>query len=164
MKKIVALVALLVLVAGGAWLLRQRGAGEGAIRQFMDEAQSAALAGLNRRNPDALDAYFVTETEGAQPAGLAETQQAYKDFMAQLPPNSSVQFHSFAVTAVEVHEDGGLARVTYRLHFSVIRGTLAIFSAKAAQNLALLKTARGWRISGGDTPQLEDVTGAWPPR
>ncbi|MFO7539151.1 MAG: hypothetical protein R6X32_14010 [Chloroflexota bacterium] len=51
-----------------------------------------------------------------------------------------------------------------RLHFSVVRGNTAIYSAQATQNLALLKTVRGWRISGGDTPQLEDVTGVWPPR
>jgi len=54
--------------------------------------------------------------------------------------------------------------VTYRLHFSVIRDGQAIFGADATQNIALLKTQRGWRISGGDVPQLEQVIGNWPPR
>lgn len=164
MKKILGFIVLIVLAASVIWLVRQRGVEEWAIRQFMDEAQSNALAGLNRRRPDALDVYFASEAEGAQPAGLAETQQAYKDFIAQLLTDSTIQFHSFDITGVEVHEDGGLARVSYRLHFSVVRGSLAVFSAKATQNLALLKTPRGWRISGGDAPQLEDVVGTWPPR
>jgi hypothetical protein len=56
------------------------------------------------------------------------------------------------------------ARVSYRLHFSVVRRGTAVYSAQASQNLALLKTARGWRISGGDAPQLEDAVGVWPPR
>ncbi len=128
----------------------------------MDEVQTAALAGLNSRNPGALDDYFATAAEGAVAAGLAETQQAYKIFAAQLPNSSAVQFHSFDILAIKVHEDAGLAKVTYRLHFSVIRNSQAIFSAKATQSIALLKTPRGWRISGGDAPQLEDVTGNWP--
>lgn len=164
MKKILALIVLVVLAGSAVWLVWQRGAEERAIRQFMDETQSAALTGLNRRQPDALDVYFATGAEGAQVAGLAETQQAYKDFMAQLPTNSTVQFHSFTLTGLEVHEEGGLARVSYRLHFSVVRGGTAVYSAQATQNLALLKTPRGWRISGGDAPQLEDVVGVWPPR
>jgi len=164
MKKILGIIVLFVLAGSAIWLVRQRGAEERDIRQFMDEAQSTALAGLNRRNPDALDVYFATETEGAQPTGLAETQQAYKDFVAQLPTNSTVQFHSFTITGVEIHEDGGPARVSYRLHFSVVRGSTAVFSAKATQNLALLKTPRGWRISGGDNAQLQDVVGILPPR
>jgi hypothetical protein len=164
MKKIIVLVTLLALVAGAVWLVRQRGAEERAVRRVVEEAQAAALTGLNRRNPDALNVYFATEAEGAQPAGLAETEQAYKDFMAQLPANSAVQFHSLAITAVDVHQDREIARVAYRLHFSVVRGNTALYSAQATQNLALLKTARGWRISGGDAPQLEDVTGVWPPR
>ncbi|HRQ41570.1 MAG TPA: nuclear transport factor 2 family protein [Chloroflexota bacterium] len=164
MKKILSVIVLVVLASSAVWLIRQRGAEERAIRQFMDEAQAATLAGLNRRNPDALDMYFATEAEGAQAAGLAETQQAYKDFVAQLPANNTLQFHSFTISGLEVHEEAGLARVTYRLHFSVVRGGTAVYSAQATQNLALLKTPRGWRISGGDPPQLENVTGAWPPR
>jgi len=134
------------------------------VRGVIDEVQTAALAGLNSRNPNAFDDYFATEAEGAVAAGLAETQQAYKIFVAQLPASRAVQFHSFDILAIEVHEDAGLAKATYRLHFSVIRDGQALFSAKATQNIALLKTPRGWRISGGDAPQLEDVTGTWPPQ
>ncbi len=161
MNKIISLIVLLALIVGAGWLAT-RGAEERAARRVMDEVQTAALAGLNSRNPDALDDYFATAAKGAVAAGLAETQQAYKIFVAQLPNSSAVQFHSFDILAIEVHEDAGLAKVTYRLHFSVIRNSQAIFSAKATQSIALLKTPRGWRISGGDAPQLEDVTGNWP--
>ena len=163
MKRITGFGVLVVLVVGAAWLT-QRGAEERAVRRVIEEVQSAALSGLNQRHPDALDEYFATEAEGAQAAGLTETQQAYKDFVSQLPGNNAVQFHSFDIAALEVHEDAGLAKVTYRLHFSVIRSGQAIFSARATQNIALLKTPRGWRIMGGDAPQLEDVTGNWPPQ
>jgi hypothetical protein len=163
MKRITSLIVLVAFVVGAAWLI-QRGGEERAVRRVIDEIQSAALSGLNQRHPDALDEYFATEAEGAQAAGLTETQQAYKDFVSQLPGNNAVQFHSFDIAALEVHEDAGLAKVTYRLHFSVLRNGQALFSAKATQNIALLKTPRGWRIMGGDAPQLEDVTGNWPPQ
>jgi hypothetical protein len=163
MKRITSLIVLVAFVVGAAWLI-QRGGEERAVRRVIDEIQSAALSGLNQRHPDALDEYFATEAEGAQAAGLTETQQAYKDFVSQLPGNNAVQFHSFDIAALEVHEDAGLAKVTYRLHFSVIRNGQVIFSAKTTQNIALLKTPRGWRIMGGDAPQLEDVTGNWPPQ
>jgi hypothetical protein len=165
MKRIIGLGVLVVLIIGAAWLI-QRGGEERAVRRVIDEIQSAALSGLNQRHPDALDEYFATEAEGAQAAGLTETQQAYKDFVSQLPGNNAVQFHSFDIAALEAQktrEDAGLAKVTYRLHFSVLRNGQAIFSARATQNIALLKTPRGWRIMGGDAPQLEDVTGNWPP-
>lgn len=143
MNRIIGLSVLLAIIVGAGWLV-QRGAEERAVRRVIAEVQSAALTGLNSRNPDALENYFATEAEGAQAAGLAETQQAYKDFVAQLPGNNAVQFHSFDIRAREVHEDQGLAKVTYRLHFSVIRNNQAIFSAKATQNIALSKTPRGW--------------------
>ena len=152
---VAAIVALLSGCSGGE---------EGAVRRVVEDVRAAALDGLNSRNADALDEYFATVEEGAQAAGLAETQQAYKDFVAGLSTGDAVQFHSFDITAVEVHEDAKLAKVTYRLHLSVVRNGLAVFGAKATQSVALLKTPRGWRISGGDTPQLEDVMGAWPTR
>ena len=163
MKRVVGLSLVLAAILSAGWIV-QRGAKDRAVRRVIDEVQTAALAGLNSRGPNALDEYFATEAEGAQAAGLAETQQAYKAFVAELPNSSRVQFHSFDILDIEVHEDAGLARVTYRLHFSVIRNGQVIFGAKAVQDVALLKTPRGWRISGGDTPQLEDVTGNWPPK
>lgn len=163
MRKLSLLLVLLAVVVGAVWFNRARSSDERDLRRLMDEVQVAALAALNRRNPDALDVYFATTSEGAQAAGLSEVQQAFTAFVSQLPNGSAVQFHSFDIDEVEVHESDGLARVSYRLHFSVVRGNTAIYSAKATQNLALLRTLRGWRISGGDVAQLEEVSGSWPP-
>lgn len=159
MKRVFALLALLILVAALGLVLQGK-AEERAVREILAEAQIDALAGLNRRNPQMLDAYFATVAEGAQPVGLAKTEQAYRVFVAQLPDNSTFQVHSFDMSSPEVHKEAGLARVTYQLHFGLLRGGATLFSAKATQNLALLKTARGWRISGGDALQLEDISGA----
>lgn len=164
MRKLSLLLILLAVVGGAVWFISARSSDERDLRRLMGEMQTAALIALNGRDADALDVYFATAAEGAQTVGLSEVQQAFKVFVSQLPSGSTVQFHSFDIDEVEVHENDGLARVTYRLHFSVIRGNTAIYSAKATQNLALRKTPRGWRISGGDAAQLEEVTGAWPPR
>lgn len=163
MKRLLGLTFLTVLLAGGAWWF-QAGSEERAVRQVLSDMQAAALSGLNRRDAAALDAYFATQADGALPDGLAETQQAYRDFAAALPGNNAVQFHSLEIQSLQVHKDAGLAKVTYRLHFSVLRSGQVIYSARAEQNLALVRTPRGWRIMGGDAPQLFDVTGAWPPR
>lgn len=144
-------------------VLSQRGSSEGDIRRLIEDVRTVALDGMNRGNPNALDTYFATVEEGAQENGLTETQGAYKTFIAQIS-GESVQIHSFNIEDLEVHEDGGLARVTYRMHLSVIRGGAAVFSVRFTQNLAVLRTPRGWRISGGDMPQVEETTGVWPPR
>ena len=162
MKKWIWIAAIAVVVIA-VILLSQRGNSEGDIRRLIQDAQTAALDGINRRNPNALDTYFATVAEGAQENGLAETQEAYKNFIVQMS-GESVQIHSFNIGDVEVHEDGGLARVSYQLHLSVIRGGSAVFTVRFTQNLAVLRTPRGWRISGGDTPQIEETTGIWPPR
>lgn len=141
----------------------QRGSSEGDIRRLIQDVQTATLDGISRRNPNALNSYFATVEEGAQENGLAETLGAYQNFVGQMS-GESVQIHSFNIEDVEVHEDGGLARVTYRMHLSVIRGGAAVFTVRFTQNLAVLRTPRGWRISGGDTPQIEETTGVWPPR
>ena len=161
MRRVVGFSILALVVVGAGWLV-QRGAEAQAVRGVIQDVQAAALRGLNQRQPDALDDYFATQAEGAVSSGLAETQQAYKTFVAQLPGDNAVQFHSFDILAIEVHEDAGLAKVTYRLHFSVLRDGQAIFGGRATQDVALRKTPRGWRISGGDTPQLESVIGKWP--
>jgi hypothetical protein len=106
MKKITGLVVLFAIVIGIA-LLTQQGAEERAVRRVIDEIQSAALNGFQLNNPNALDTYFATVQEGAVAAGLTETQQAYQDFVAKLS-GSTVQFHSFDIKAIEVHEDARL--------------------------------------------------------
>ena len=54
-----------------------------------------------------------------------------------------------------------MAKVTYRLHFSVLRNGQAILGARGTKDVALRKTPRGWRIAGGDGPQLENVIDSW---
>lgn len=162
MKKwtwIAALGVIVVLVV----VLTRRGSADGEISRLVEEAQLAAVNGANRGNSNALDDYFATIEEGAQELGLAETQGAYQNFVAQLR-GDTVQVHSFNIEGVEVHENGGLARVTYQAHVSIVRGGAAVFTVRFTQNLALLKTADGWRVSGGDTPQILEATGAWTPR
>ncbi len=163
MKKWIWIAAIGVIVVLVIVLSRGGGKAEGDIRRLIEDVQTAAVDGMNRGNPNALDTYFATVAEGAQENGLTETQEAYKNFIAQMS-GESVQIHSFSIEDVEVHEDGGLARVTYQMHLSVIRGSAAVFTVQFTQNLAVLRTPRGWRISGGDTPQIEETTGVWPPR
>lgn len=134
------------------------------VRKTIEDAAKAVESGLNNRNLDKVEGFFATAAEGANPAGLEETWGALQRFMAGLTSSDRVQFHSFAVKEVTVHESGGLARATYRMHLSVLRGSEVIFGFVAVQDLALSKTPRGWRISGGDTPQLSEVVGQWPPR
>lgn len=136
----------------------------GAVQRMVESVAKASEEGLNRRNLAEVEKYFATVEEGGNEAGLQETQQALRQFAASLTASDRIQFHSFNVESVEVHEDGGLARATYRLHLSVIRDSIVIFGAVVTQDLALVRTPRGWRISGGDTPQLSEVTGQWPPR
>jgi hypothetical protein len=136
----------------------------GAVQRMVENVAKATEEGLNRRSLAEVDKYFATVEEGGNEAGLQETQQALRQFAASLTASDRIQFHSFDVTDVAVHESGGLARATYRLHLSVIRDSTVIFGVVVVQDLALIKTPRGWRISGGDTPQLSEVTGQWPPR
>jgi predicted small secreted protein len=136
---------------------------QGAVQQTVETVAKATESGLNRRSLAEAEKYFATVEEGGNAAGLQETQQALHQFAASLTSRERIQFHSFDVKSVEVHEGGGLARVTYQLHFSILRDSLVIYGAVVTQDLAMIKTPRGWRISGGDTPQLSEVTGQWPP-
>jgi hypothetical protein len=128
----------------------------------VENVAKASEEGLNRRSLAEVEKYFATTEEGANEAGLQETQQALRQFAASLTSRERIQFHSFDVADVAVHEDGGLARVTYRLHVSILRDSIVIFGAVVTQDLALIKRPRGWRISG-DTARLSEVTGQWPP-
>jgi hypothetical protein len=151
-------------VWAAALLLAGCGGSNQAVRSTVERTAQAAEAGLNRRNLQEVERYFATKEEGANEAGIKETLEALAGFAASLTGSDRVQFHRFDVTDVSVHESDGLARVTYRLHLSVIRDSIVIFGAVVNQDLALVRTPRGWHISGGDTPQLSEVTGQWPPR
>lgn len=153
---------LLVLVM--AMVLAGCGGSERNVRSTVERLAQTTEAGLNRRNLQEVERYFATPAEGANAAGIIETLEALRGFAASLTGRDRVQFHSFNVTDVAVHESDGLARVSYRLHLSVLRDSTVIFGTVVNQDLALIRTPRGWRISGGDTPQLSEVTGQWPPR
>ena len=153
------------LAAGGVLVaLAIRGTPEGDVRTIVQAAANATEDGVNRRDLSAVEPFFATPAEGANLAGLGQTIGQLRTFTTHLTAGDQVQVHSFQIQSVAVHESGGLARATYRLHFSVVRGGAAVYTAVVTQNLALLKTPRGWRISGGDQPQLSDVVGAWPSR
>ncbi len=161
MKKLLILVAIIVAIIV---VVRLAGGSDQSaeVRRVVENAQAAAVEGLNRGSANAIDSFFASVAEGAQPDGLAETQQAYKDIVSRLPGGAQIQVHSFDITSVEVHEEAGLAKVTYRLHASLIRGGAAVFAVQFTQDLALLRTKSGWRISGGDAPQIEETTGNFP--
>ncbi len=153
------------LAIGGVLLaLGLRGTPEGAVRKTVDEAAKATEAGVNQRDLSAVEPFFATPAEGANLAGLGQTIGQLRTFTPHLNAGDQVQVHSFQIQSITVDESGGLARATYRLHFSLVRGGTAVYSAVVTQNLALLNTPRGWRISGGDQPQFSDVVGVWPPR
>lgn len=153
------------LALGGVLVaLALRGTPEGDVRTIVQAAANATEAAVNRRDLSAVEPFFATPAEGTNLAGLGQTIGQLRTFTTHLNAGDQVQVHSFQIQSVAVHESGGLARATYRLHFSIVRGGAAVYTAVVTQNLALLKTPRGWRISGGDQPQLSDVVGAWPPQ
>jgi hypothetical protein len=152
-----------VALAAMALLLAACAAGsKGAVRTTVEDAAKAVEQDLNRRNLNSVRLFFATAGEGANAAGLADTWGALETFAAGLTPSERVQFHSFDIEDIAVHEGGDLARASYRLHVSVLRGSEVAFGLVATQNLALLRTERGWRISGGDEAQISEVIGRWP--
>lgn len=154
----------LLLLTGSLLLTACGSNSEATVRGIVADAAKAVESGLNNRNLDRVETFFATEAEGANKAGLEETWGALQRFAESLTSSDRIQFHRFDIEEVTVHESDGLARATYRLHLSVLRGSEVIFGFVAVQNLALSKTPRGWRISGGDAPQLSEVVGQWPPR
>lgn len=153
---------LAALFAAAAWLLVACGGSEGRIRSTVENAAEAVEEGLNHGDLGQVKTTFATEDEGANAAGLANTWGALQTFAGGLTPSDQVQFHSFSVTEVAVHEDGNLARAGYRLHLSVIRNRQVVFGFVATQYLALTRIDGKWLISGGDQAQLSDVVGQWP--
>lgn len=150
-------IGILLLVAGGA----ARG-GDGVVRQTVEDAFQTAAIGLNTHNISTVDSLFATVAEGANADGLQQTREALYTFAGSLSGSDQVQFHDLAIKAVEVHDSAGLAKVTYQVHLSVVRnGSQLAFGATITQDLALLRTPRGWRISGGDQAQLSEIRGQW---
>jgi hypothetical protein len=162
MKRVLLFMVVISFVGGTTWWYAA-GRPERSVRRTVEQLEEVALSGVNQRDVSMLDTYFASEAEGAIPSGLAATRDALRIFATQLSGSDQVQVHSFQIQDIRVHERDGLADVTYRLHFSIVRGGGVMFSATAVQNLALLQTPRGWRIMGGDQPQLTDVMGTWPP-
>lgn len=138
------------------------GSSERSVRQTVEMAAKAAEDDLNRRTMVAVEPFFVSSDEGGNPDGLQATREALQAFAASLGDGDQVQFHRFEVPAIEVHERAGLARASYRLHLSVVRGGQVMFRAVVTQNVALRLTSRGWRIMGGDQPQVSEVVGQLP--
>lgn len=159
MKRWIFLTLLLIAVAG---LLAACGGAEANVRKTIEEFAAAIEDGLNQGDLAQVQSFFVTETEGANTDGLTNTWQALQTFSQGLNNSTRVQVHSFEVQEVAVHEQGNLARATYRLHLSVLRDGQVAFGFVATQNLALMRTGGQWRISGGDEAQLTDVIGQWP--
>ncbi len=152
-----------VVFVTAAWLLVACSTGsEIAVRNTVEDAARAVEDGLNRRSLDQAQPFFASEAEGANVAGLSDTWGALQAFAGSLTSSDRVQFHSFDVEEVVVHEEAGIARATYRLHLSVLRGSQVVFGFVATQNLALTRTGREWRISGGDEAKLDEVVGQWP--
>jgi hypothetical protein len=162
MRWIIGGLALVTLLFGLVYASRP----DRIVQKTVEDAAATVERALNRGDLTAVAPLFATAAEGANEAGLDETWRALRQFGENLSAAERVQFHSFSVRDVEVHQraPGGIpvARATYRLHMSVLRDGQVTYGAAVEQNLALLKTSRGWRISGGDQPRLSEVVGQWP--
>ena len=146
------LAAWFIAVAIGVSALTSCGNSEASIRSTLEVAAQAVETSLNTGSSAGYREYFATPAEGAIESGLKETREALDQFAKQLTSGDRVQFHTFQIQNVALHESAGQATATYRLHFSVVRNGAARFSAVVIQNIAVIKTPRGWRIAGGGTP------------
>lgn len=110
----------------------------------------------------ALDEYFATPAEGANAQGLVNTRDAFVSMVNDhVSGVSLVQLSNFRITNVTAHQSGGLARVTYQVDLKLVHGSQQGAGTRT-QDLALLKTPRGWRISGGDPWRYSNVVGTLP--
>lgn len=109
-----------------------------------------------------LDNYFATAEESANAQGLVNTRDAFHRMIEDHVSGASlVQLTNFRITDAQVHQSGGLAKVTYQVDIRIVHGTQQVTATKT-QDLALLKTPRGWRISGGDRWRYTNVQGTLP--
>lgn len=131
----------------------------GTVGNFAGTLQDAITG---KAKSSALDAYFATVADGANEQGLVNTRDAYAKMLNDhVSGVSLVQLSDFRITSVEVHQSGGLAKVTYQMNLRIVHGTEQ-GTATLTQDLALLKTSRGWRISGGDPWRYSNVVGMLP--
>ncbi len=139
-------------------------ADDGAVRQVVTDEDRAVESTLDAQSTAAsIDSYFATPAEGANDTGLGNTLGALRALLNDHVSGASrVELTNFRITQVEVHSEANLARVQYQVDLTIVHGDQN-GSATVTQDLALLKTrTRGWRISGGDAPQLSNVVGQLP--
>ena len=123
-----------------------------------DVVQSAAQAyvdGFNNRDLTQFKTYFATDTQGADPAGLAQTLDAAEKTMKTAEDNDQFQLHDFQITTEETDQQNKLSTVHYTANVSIVRNQdLVVFSGNIEQDVALTKVGDKWLISGGDAPQI----------
>jgi hypothetical protein len=129
---------------------------ESAVRQVVTEAERAAEEALNGTgDAAAVEQYFATPEEGANPLGMENTRDAFRKVLQEQKSGSLyIQLRNFQITSVQIEEGLGQARVTYQVDVTLTRNN-QVGTATVTQDLALRKTpTRGWRLNGGDKPQL----------
>lgn len=136
---------------------------ETRVRRTVESFEQTFAAALDRKaKPAALKDYFATEADGANVQGIQNTRNAFLKMLDEhVNGVSLVQLSNFRITQVDIHQDVGLAKVTYQMDLKIVHGTQQ-GTATLVQNLALLKTPRGWRISGGEPWRYADVMGTLP--
>ncbi len=137
---------------------------EGEVRGVVINADRAMEEAFSSKGDiAAVEQYFATPEEGADPGGLANTRDAlWKAFGDHPRASALIEFSNFRIADVQVHSSSGLAKVTYQIDVRMVHSG-NVGTATVTQDLALLKTkTRGWRISGGDAPQVSNVVGQFP--
>lgn len=153
------LIAILPFVLAACAGSPDENAVRGTVANF-EQTLENVIAG--KAKDTALDDYFATVADGANEQGLVNTRDAFHKMVEEHVSGASlVQLSNFRITDVQVHQGGGLARVTYQVDVKFVHGTQQGTGTKT-QDLALLKTPRGWRISGGDPWRYSNVVGTLP--
>lgn len=123
-----------------------------------DVVQSAAQAyadGFNSRDLTQFKTYFATDTQGADPAGLAQTLDAAEKAMKTAEDNDQFQLQDFQITTEKTDQQNKLSTVHYMATVSIVRNEdQAVFAGNIEQDIALTKVGDKWLISGGDAPQI----------
>jgi hypothetical protein len=129
---------------------------ESAVRQVVTDTERASADAFNGTgNATAVEQYFATPEEGANPLGMENTRDRFLAALQEQGTGSlRIQLQNFQITSVQVDSGVGQARVTYQV-YAIITQNGRVTRLTVTQDLALRKTpTRGWRINGGDKPQL----------